>query len=453
MASNIKKTTSGKLKITNNRKRGNKAPVKTAPHKQSTALQTIKPEDKIKDIEKDVVLSENKNVEPDTVTSKETIKEIENNNPEKPMKKPDQKNTDSSGNDKMPEPKPEPKKEFKIKFESNKVPDFKLPDDKEGFSPLADEPIIRDSGASSNFADNTQPLSQEPVLPEPDISPDDTMPNSNSCMADKPTPPQSGNGGNVGSDNIETAETLGSDNELGEGAGSDAGEGKGQGLDNVNPNLNDISPEDKLRAAQAAAIQLTKMYCTYKPKLFKLIGKPNKKKIEKKIQSGELDPNVIIKTLDSEKTFKQHIIEVDEQCETIFTPTEDFKKELIPPLTRVLLEHKVGLTDAQQCLVIAGQDVATSIITLIEIKNYQKELTEAASDLTEQVKVNLKEKNAQITQKDREIAELHRKLDEANKKAESAEKKPYKGEKNNIVEDAQILSETKTTPKTDEGDL
>lgn len=304
------------------------------------------------------------------------------------------------------------------------TPKFEVIDDKNDFNPFADQPIIRDSGLAGNQSDNTQPITQEPVIPEPNITPDDGEISSVGNMGDNKTIDANQNNDSEIFNNVESNEE--NQNE------------------NINPAMNALPDADRLKAAKAAATEITNLYCTYKPELFKWISKPNKKKINKLVADGELDLNVKIETEDGEvNTLKNYLHAIDVQAETVFNPSDDFRERLIPPLTEVLLKRNIGLTPEQQCIAIVAQDAGTSVIQLVQLKKYTSTLIEHASDLTRQIEVNMK-------QRDDEIDRLKKQLDEQTKRADKAEKIV-----NKVVPDAEIVGSKPLENKNksvDEGD-
>lgn len=290
----------------------------------------------------------------------------------------------------------------------------------EEYSPFSEQPIIRDSGLGGNQSDNTQPISQEKVIPEPDITPEDDNPAS-----------VGGSGvGGVGSE-----QSQGTDN---------ANSGDGTQPDTANADIDgggspmtteSLSPTDKHNAAKAGAEEAVNLYCTYKPMLFTFIAKPSEKKIKELIKKGELNPNIMIETADTTATFKEHIESINSACEDAYNPSDDFKERIVPPLTRIFEKHNMGLTDEQQVLAIVGQDLLTSSIQLYQIKGMQKELLEHACDITKQLEVNNAEKNSQLRQKNNELKQKENEIEEMRRRYEEmmAENQRLKNSKDKPV--------------------
>jgi hypothetical protein len=320
---------------------------------------------------------------------------------------------------KVPEESTEPKKTSWASTQG--TPKFEVVQDKEKINPFKEQPIIRDSGLASNQADNTQPISQEKVIPEPDITPNDGETSGVGSSYTSNADSEKETGGNIGSD------MQGGD------------EGADKPIDNVNPAMDALSDTDKFKAAKAAATEIVNVYCTYKPALFTWISKPNKKKIKKLVSEGELDMSVKIETEDGQiDTFKNYIKDIEVQSETIYTPADDFKERIIPPLTEVLLKRNIGLTPENQCIAIVAQDLGSSTFQLVQLKKYTSTLIEHASDLSRQVSVNRREL-------DIEIQQLRAERDAQKIRADKAEKMVSE-----IAPDAKIVESKSFKKKKDE---
>lgn len=301
----------------------------------------------------------------------------------------------------LPEEKPIIKEK---NMNTDKIEDAKVEEEVRAtkeYSPFNEAPIIRDSGLGGNQADNTQPLSQEKEIPEPDITPDDDS-------------PASVGGSNSGGVNGE--QTKDTDNAVGDGT-QPADGGNADTISGGSPMTTEtLSDADRHNAAKAGAVEAVNLYCTYKPMIFTHFAKPSEKKIKALIKKGELNPNIMIETADCTATFKEHIETINEACEDAYAPSEEFRERIIPPLTRIFEKHNMGLTDEQQVLAIVGQDLLTSSIQLYQIKGMQKELLEHACDITKQLEVNTAEKNKEIRQKDNELQQKDDELDKMRKR-------------------------------------
>lgn len=138
----------------------------------------------------------------------------------------------------------------------------------------------------------------------------------------------------------------------------------------INPELEDMSPSQKRKAAETSADALLLAYGNLAPIPFKKISSFNIGKLDNAHLKGELDKDMVIS--EDGTTVKSYCVTVNEQVEKTFEITQEMKDEIRPPLIDVLLENNFALTPTQRLLMAVGQQVVQMGLTSFQFMQQNK---------------------------------------------------------------------------------
>jgi len=138
----------------------------------------------------------------------------------------------------------------------------------------------------------------------------------------------------------------------------------------INPDLQDMSPSQKRKAAETSADALLLAYGNLAPIPFKKISSFNIGKLDNAHLKGELDKDMVI--AEDGTTVKSYCVGVNEQVEQVFEITQEMKDEIRPPLIDVLLENNFALTPTQRLLMAVGQQVVQMGLTSFQFMQQNK---------------------------------------------------------------------------------
>lgn len=153
----------------------------------------------------------------------------------------------------------------------------------------------------------------------------------------------------------------------------------------INPKMEDLSEKDKNKSAEHMAKMIVDGYalvCSNANRLMMF----SKKKMMKLSKDGEVDFSVQIPYDLEGNTISggEFIEEYNSQQEGALNVSNEFREEIMPPLTRELKKRGMGLTDMQKIGFILAKDVIQkgamiygAIGTMKEMTNSLKEMTEA----------------------------------------------------------------------------
>lgn len=213
----------------------------------------------------------------------------------------------------------------------------------------------------------------------------------------------------------------------------------------INPNLEDMSPAQKRKAAESTADALLLTYGNLVPIPFKKISSFNLGKLENAHLKGELDKNMVVSN--DGTTVESYCKVVNEQVEQTFEITQDMKDEIRPPLIEVLMENNFALTPTQRLLMAVGGQVVQMGLTsfqfmqqnkaaMNQFKAFHKENKEAAASIAKSAEaVNYKTETVRhepVVEYKTEPVKY--KTESSNKKTEIIEEDiPYKRENDGIT--------------------
>lgn len=227
------------------------------------------------------------------------------------------------------------------KIDADFIPDY------DG-DPLVEKPKDRDYAKSGGDSPNAQQVQTdipkvEPVIPEPII-----------------------NSQTVSDVNVGREETIDT-NQVSATQPKQPTEPK---RPTINPDLQDMSPSQKRKAAETSADALLLAYGNIAPIPFKKISSFNIGKLDNAHLKGELDKDMVIS--DDGTTVKSYCLGVNEQVEQVFEITQEMKDEIRPPLIDVLLENNFALTPTQRLLMAVGQQVVQMGLTSFQFMQQNK---------------------------------------------------------------------------------
>lgn len=147
-----------------------------------------------------------------------------------------------------------------------------------------------------------------------------------------------------------------------------------------NPGLEDLPEGEKTDRARQAAVALISGYEMINNGANQWIKIPEKK-IQKLQMAGEIDVNMSVPyEIGSEISLAGFIKEFNSQCDDVCTVDEQFKKDLTPPLTRVLAKRGHGLSDEQQIVFIVGKHAATNMFKCWQMMVASKSILDFAKE-------------------------------------------------------------------------
>jgi hypothetical protein len=231
-----------------------------------------------------------------------------------------------------------------------------------GISPFSDN-VIEKPYSALNVSASPEELAgriPEPVYNAPSIGREDPYANLSN-----------GGGGNTGGGN---SGGNGDSSSVGRpGGGKQSGT---QPPPPINPHMNNLSNEEVKVGAEALAKIIVDSYEALHPLANKML-QVTPKELNKLEAEGEIDlqmqiPYEVGQTISAAEFFA----EMNETNKDLLTVSKEFKKEVIPVLTRVLAKRGAGLTDEQHLVYIFGKDIAVKGMIIYQVKNSIKEIVE-----------------------------------------------------------------------------
>lgn len=238
--------------------------------------------------------------------------------------------------DEEPEVENEPVKESKKS--SNSDSNFNPPDDipPDEFDPLAEPVVQRDYTKFGLEFEDTEPVSNEKIE-----EPSYTQPPS------------------MGAQDVEFED-------LSQDSSDDFNSGAG-----VNENYDDLSPQQKRRAAEKTADAILTAYSKFVPIPFKKLSSFNIAKLEQLEIEDELRMSMIVQ--EGNITIRDYVMQHNEQVEEVFTVTDEMLAELKPPLQDVLMEQQLVLTPLQRLGLAVGGNLLTFTFAAVQLNNQTKD--------------------------------------------------------------------------------
>jgi hypothetical protein len=166
------------------------------------------------------------------------------------------------------------------------------------------------------------------------------------------------------------------------GSGSSGG-GSGSSSTPINPSLNEVGSQEKKEAASHMAKLIMDGYEGLNKAANSLV-QVSPKQIRKLQAEGELDMTVQIPyEMGNTISFGEFVQEFNEQNKETFVVTKEFKKDVMPVLTRVLEKRGAGLTDEQYLMFAFGKDIAVKAFLGFQIKSSLNDVINLGKEFTE----------------------------------------------------------------------
>jgi hypothetical protein len=156
----------------------------------------------------------------------------------------------------------------------------------------------------------------------------------------------------------------------------------------INPSMNDVNDSEKKLGAQHMAKLLLDGY----EQLHVFANKSlqfNEKKLRKLVSEGEIDLGVQIPyEYDKYISAGEFIQEFNEQNKDTLTVSREFKKEVLPVLTRVLEKRGASLTDEQYLGFIVVKDAVVKTFIVAQVRSTMNDVINVIKEYTIAIKEN-----------------------------------------------------------------
>ena len=282
---------------------------------------------------------------------------------------------------------------MKTKKSTKKTPKSKVQEEETKTSEIPSEIVddVSEEIAEEKVESETEPIEKEPIKesvksgrkdsninPPDDIPPDefdplaepvvqrdytkfgldfeDSGPETNEKI-DEPSytqPP------NMGAEEVEFEDL--SQGESNEGFGGESG---------GNEQYDDLSPQQKRRAAEKTADAILTAYAKFVPLPFKKLSSYDLKKLEQLEIEDELRMSMIVQ--EGNITIRDYVMQHNEQVEEVFTITDEMIADIKPPLQDVLMEQQLVLTPLQRLGLAVGGNLLTFTFAAVQLSNQKKE--------------------------------------------------------------------------------
>lgn len=170
--------------------------------------------------------------------------------------------------------------------------------------------------------------------------------------------------------------------------GGDGGGGGSRKNDSapVNPAMNQASDAEKKAGAEHLATIILDTYEQINS-WGNMFLKIPEKKIRKLQAEGELDLSIQVPTADgSTISAGEFIEEFNNQTKDTLVVSREFKKDVKPPLVRILEKRGAGMTDEQYVLFAFGKDIAVKSVLIYQMKSTANDLINALVENTAAIK-------------------------------------------------------------------
>jgi hypothetical protein len=134
---------------------------------------------------------------------------------------------------------------------------------------------------------------------------------------------------------------------------------------NVNEKLDDLSPNQKRKAAEVTADALLASYSQGFPVPFKWASSFNIGKMKKLAMEGKLD--LYLQVVDDGTRVIDYAEKTNKEVDKLFTVTEEMKEEIKEPLVEVLLENNFALTPTQRLLLAVGGHAIAFTVKAVQL--------------------------------------------------------------------------------------
>jgi hypothetical protein len=170
------------------------------------------------------------------------------------------------------------------------------------------------------------------------------------------------------------------------GGGSSSGGGGKSTPPPINPAMNNLSDKDKQMGAEHLAKLIIDAYEGLNTAANELCKFPARK-LRKLQASGEIDLSVEI-PYDYGKTIpaREFIKDFNDQNKDTITVSKEFKKEILPPLTRVLEKKGAGITDEQMVGYLFVKDIGVKAVLIGQMRGTMNDMINVIVEYTAALK-------------------------------------------------------------------
>jgi hypothetical protein len=170
------------------------------------------------------------------------------------------------------------------------------------------------------------------------------------------------------------------------GGGGASGGGAKSSQPALNPAMNNLSDKDKQMGAEHLAKLIIDAYEGLNTAANEMCKFPARK-IRKLQASGEIDLSVEI-PYDYGKTISagEFIKDFNEQNKDTITVSKEFKKEILPPLTRILEKKGAGISDEQMVGYLIAKDVGVKAVLIGQMRGSMNDMISVIIEYTAALK-------------------------------------------------------------------
>ena len=122
-----------------------------------------------------------------------------------------------------------------------------------------------------------------------------------------------------------------------------------------NPDLQDLDNKQKRKAASKSADAIIETYCKFVPTPFIKLSSFDMIKMEKLDMLGEIDLNMPVQ--EDGTTVGSYMKQLNSEVLSVFTVSEETKREIKDPLVDVLMEQELSLSPKQRLMIAVGSHI------------------------------------------------------------------------------------------------
>lgn len=158
--------------------------------------------------------------------------------------------------------------------------------------------------------------------------------------------------------------------------------GQDEPVGSANPYTENLDTKDQRMASQAMVDAILDGYKSLKNYSNRFIQIP-KKKIEKLIRSGEIDPNIMIPLSENQSVpLMQYVDMYNAETEGTITMSDEFRENVSGPLLAELMKRNIGMTNLQQLGYYVTVDAAMTIMQVYGLMTQQNALIAQLKETT-----------------------------------------------------------------------
>jgi hypothetical protein len=156
----------------------------------------------------------------------------------------------------------------------------------------------------------------------------------------------------------------------------------GSSSEPINPSMSELPPHERRMAAE----QLVDLGLQGYEMLFYFVNKSlqvDKKKLKKLVAEGKIDLNTLIPMNNGVISAEQFIAEYNEEVADTISVSNKFKKDIKPPLTRILEKKGLGATDEQLVISILVMHLVQEGTKFAQAYQLKRDMLDIISDRTQ----------------------------------------------------------------------